>query len=77
MEDIEDMFKNDDDDTTQQRVVKSKVMRKAKAPGKHLSKQISPVTGVSGAGHDKFIKIRLLSEPAGRLRAHKTKKNTT
>jgi len=29
MEDIEDMFKNDDDDT-QQRVVKSKVMRKAK-----------------------------------------------
>ena len=31
MEDIEDMFKNDDD-TTQQRVVKSKVMRKAKAP---------------------------------------------
>jgi hypothetical protein len=32
MEDIEDMFKNDDDDTTQQRVVKSKVMRKAKAP---------------------------------------------
>lgn len=31
MEDIEDMFKNDDDDTTQQRVVKSKVMRKTKA----------------------------------------------
>lgn len=30
MEDIEDMFKNDEDDTTQQRVAKSKVIRKNK-----------------------------------------------
>jgi len=30
MEDIEDMFKNDDAETDQQRVIKKKVMRKQK-----------------------------------------------
>ena len=34
MEDIEDMFKNDGDDTTQQRVAKAKLMRKSKPKAK-------------------------------------------